>query len=572
MHYVRGGLQGNHTALCQSLTDFGSYSVELADIAGFPGEGFPLAAGAFQVNLFVVVVKDAGDFAPVAPNEKLFLAPETHQRGGNRGLHAVFKGKGYILSKINAALYFSLADDGSRISKNAIEVGNGVYRDIQKSTTAHGRIGDAGGIADGVHMEGEACILGRADFTGLDPLLCPIGCITKKITSEVTRGIASGLSYAEIARNLQNASKAPLARANTIARTEGHRIQEAASFDAGKVAKSKGADIVKQWDSTLDGDTRETHRLLDGQIVELEEPFEVNGMSAMYPGDFGDPAEDCNCRCKVLKRAKWALDEDELQRMRERASFFGLLADDSKEFGHEKEMNFSYFKKNYLKAAEKESKILSQNFQVFDEGEKLNQFFYYDDYESAHGLMAKRNSAYGKWRSSLSEDSKDAIYSYTADGYGDVNSFLRKKDGWESINAEMVKEQISMIDKAIESFDLKSPIKVQRGAKESSLDVLFQNNDILELKDLIGKKYSDDAFMSSTALYGNPVATTKPVVFDIDIPAGKGRGAYINEFGSQFQDAEYEFLIKRSATFTITDISEDVDLGKIYVKMVMDVE
>ena len=27
----------------------------------------------------------------------------------------------------------------------------------------------------------------------------------------------------------------------------------------------------------------------------------------MQPGGFGDPAEDCNCRCALLQRARWAL-------------------------------------------------------------------------------------------------------------------------------------------------------------------------------------------------------------------------------------------------------------------------
>lgn len=51
---------------------------------------------------------------------------------------------------------------------------------------------------------------------------------------------------------------------------------------------------------------RDTHRKLDGQIRELDEDFEVDGMRASAPGHFGDPAEDCNCRCAVLQREKWA--------------------------------------------------------------------------------------------------------------------------------------------------------------------------------------------------------------------------------------------------------------------------
>lgn len=165
--------------------------------------------------------------------------------------------------------------------------------------------------------------------------------LKKTISSEVTRGIATGLSYADMARNISNASNAPLSRAKTIARTEAHRIQQASSYDAQRKAKGKGADVVKQWDGTLDGKTRDTHRKLDGQIREVDEPFEMDGKSAMFPGDFGDPAEDCNCRCVSLTRARWALDEDELKTLQERAEFFGL----------DKTKNFEEFKSKYLEAA-----------------------------------------------------------------------------------------------------------------------------------------------------------------------------------------------------------------------------
>ena len=190
--------------------------------------------------------------------------------------------------------------------------------------------------------------------------------LKKSISSEITRGIASGMSHNEIARNITNAAKAPLSRAKTIVRTESHRIQQASKHDVQKAAKKKGADVVKQWDSTLDGETRPTHKRLDGQIREVGEPFEADGKEAMYPGDFGDPAEDCNCRCECLTRAKWALDEEELQTLENRAEFFGL----------DKTKNFEDFKKKYMKAAEKtvesssESGKISIGLQFFASKEK----------------------------------------------------------------------------------------------------------------------------------------------------------------------------------------------------------
>lgn len=68
--------------------------------------------------------------------------------------------------------------------------------------------------------------------------------------------------------------------------------------------------------------------------------------SVMYPGAFGDPAEDCNCRFTSNTRARWALDEDELQTLKDRAKYFEL----------DKTKDFDEFKKKYLKAVEKSNK------------------------------------------------------------------------------------------------------------------------------------------------------------------------------------------------------------------------
>ena len=165
--------------------------------------------------------------------------------------------------------------------------------------------------------------------------------LKQAIRQEITRGLASNMSYADIARNIANRSKAPLSRAKTIVRTEGHRIQQASANDAREAAKAEGCDVVKQWDGTLDGDTRPTHRRLDGQIRETDKPFEMDGKKAMYPGDFGKAEEDCNCRCVALTRAKWALDDDETKVQKERLAKFYEL---------NKAKDFETFEKNYLRA------------------------------------------------------------------------------------------------------------------------------------------------------------------------------------------------------------------------------
>lgn len=165
--------------------------------------------------------------------------------------------------------------------------------------------------------------------------------LKKTITQEISRGIATGMGYGDMGRNISNVSKAPLSRTKTIARTEGHRIQQTSTADAQAAAKDKGADVLKQWDAALDGRTRDSHRRVDGEIRELDEKFS-NGL--MFPGDpNGGAAEVVNCRCTSDTRARWALDEDELEELKQRAAYFGL----------DKTENFAEFKEKYLESAKK---------------------------------------------------------------------------------------------------------------------------------------------------------------------------------------------------------------------------
>lgn len=166
--------------------------------------------------------------------------------------------------------------------------------------------------------------------------------LKKVISAEISRGIASGLGYGEIARNIGNLSKAPLSRAKTIARTEAGRIQEQATIDAAAKSKAKGARIVKMWDAVRDGSTRSAHRQLHGQVREIEEPYEYGTKKAMHPHGFGDPALDINCRCTSVIMSKKLLDKTMLEELQENAKAWGLDTTDSIE----------EFKKRYMKAAE----------------------------------------------------------------------------------------------------------------------------------------------------------------------------------------------------------------------------
>jgi hypothetical protein len=199
--------------------------------------------------------------------------------------------------------------------------------------------------------------------------------LSQTVRSEISRGIVTAAPYSQIARNIENVAKPGIANAKRIVRTEGHRIQQAARYQAQQRAKAVGADVVKEWDSVLDGKTRPTHRKLHGQIREIDEPFEMDGKKAMYPGEFNDPAEDCNCRCDSHTRSRIALNlkEDETvwlgrtekmtdQQLQPIADKLHIPVSELRKYGNQiipvKAKNYEDFKRQYNKIWNYESSDL----------------------------------------------------------------------------------------------------------------------------------------------------------------------------------------------------------------------
>lgn len=140
--------------------------------------------------------------------------------------------------------------------------------------------------------------------------------LKSKIKSVVSRGISQSYSYEKISKLIYDEFNNPELNAIRIARTEGHRISQEATYNVQVEAKKNGADIVKEWDATLDSKTRPSHQFLDGQIVDIDKPFKnADGDEAMYPGGFGIASEDINCRCCVVQRAKWNLNNGKFTKM-----------------------------------------------------------------------------------------------------------------------------------------------------------------------------------------------------------------------------------------------------------------
>lgn len=238
-----------------------------------------------------------------------------------------------------------------------------------------------------------------------------VGYLKRSIRAELSRGIASGSTWNEMALRIAKGMNSPFRKAYNnairIARTEGHRIQNEAALNGQHGAKKKGADIVKQWDSTLDGRTRDEHRECDGQIREIDEPFDVGGEKMQAPGVGGSAKNVCNCRCCLLQRAKWALDDDELKTLQERAAFFGL----------DKTQSFNDFKQKYLKLPDNADTMNVKEYDVLAHTQKLKGAMSSSDYDEYTKILTEHSNTsfqklYAKYADQISGVSKGKIGYY----------------------------------------------------------------------------------------------------------------------------------------------------------------
>lgn len=135
--------------------------------------------------------------------------------------------------------------------------------------------------------------------------------VLKRIRIHIAQGIMSGEGYSKIAKALRDDIGMTKAQSLRVARTEAGRAMSQAGLDSAKVAKDNGMKMKKRWSATKDNRTRDTHRHLDGQSVDIDDNFKSSGCVGPAPHLFVGVAsakENINCRCKLL----YYIDEDDL--------------------------------------------------------------------------------------------------------------------------------------------------------------------------------------------------------------------------------------------------------------------
>lgn len=111
-------------------------------------------------------------------------------------------------------------------------------------------------------------------------------------------GIRDGESIDKIAARVESVMGDRIkSSSQLIARTE---VNRAVNFGTTQGWKQSGVVSQKKWLAALDSRTRATHVEAHGQVVDIDEDFDVGGCTGPAPGNLDCVREVANCRCSMV--------------------------------------------------------------------------------------------------------------------------------------------------------------------------------------------------------------------------------------------------------------------------------
>ncbi len=160
---------------------------------------------------------------------------------------------------------------------------------------------------------------------------------------------------------------------------------------------------------------------------------------------------------------------------------------------------------------------------------------------------------FGKeWTMAVTSAEGTALYDYADSGYEAVNQALwatggdpnQISDDLFTDNEVNVKDEIRDLDSALSKGILKQNITVFRGDQGD----IFNGMDADQINQSFkGRVFSNSGY-SSSSISPKGVMQNR-YLYRIQVPAGKGRGAFIRDYSPHV--TEHEYLIKRSARYKV---------------------
>ena len=378
----------------------------------------------------------------------------------------------------------------------------------------------------------------------------------QKISSNITQAVLQGKSIPDIAKGMQTVvgmNKAAATRNARTAMTGAQNAGRQASYDR---AKAMGIKVKKEWIATLDGRTRHSHGMADGQQVEIDGKFTVGRAKMRYPGDFknGSPEELYNCRCtmgtveppEILQGEDPRMTYQEWYNSKEKinAQKYKYTQAEQNEFA---ELQKKYKNKLAVMLFGTEEEILRYDYLLQKDKANAGTFDYYKRFQHQYISESRLN----KWRVEPSTAERDAISSYSRSGYLKMNENLR----FGKYVPNNVKKEIYDLQNYLDKCETQDVLYLSRGVTKTALDKMSGNDKWRESSNsLVGSVFTDKGFVSTTPYQGGGFGGD--VIMYIKAPKGT-KGAYIKNFAASSE--EKEFLLQSNTSFVVRNIVEETD-------------
>ena len=133
----------------------------------------------------------------------------------------------------------------------------------------------------------------------------------RRISAQIRLAAVGGISPRDVMRTITDilgivdkrrmVTKGISYRAERIFRTELNRVFSVGAYDKLTAVSAIIPDVQKQWLSTGDNRTRDSHLAAHGQVQDYDKPFNVGGEDLDYPLDPSGSAKNViNCRCRIV--------------------------------------------------------------------------------------------------------------------------------------------------------------------------------------------------------------------------------------------------------------------------------
>lgn len=425
--------------------------------------------------------------------------------------------------------------------------------------------------------------------------------LAKNVTSALNHAAVHGQGYAVAAKRIGELTEASYKQAFRIARTEGGRVQSTAKQRSYVEAKKKGVDLKKKWMSALDGVTRDTHRSLDGQVVEVDEEFESSsGAKAEGPRLFGVAEEDIHCRCTTVPEVEGI--SSDLRKDNETGEIIKYKDYDewyndrvANETGTTPESDvqnrLSFLKREMTKfenddwgnLTEEEVEALYDKYDTEYNilKEQVAEFDTGTEFEGASGDIDKffnDQKAYKSWKEKLSDEDLTLIEDYTRADYRSYNLIMREGDEaylnnnlYKGTPLEYRQNQIKrakLLGKTISNYEAESSFVTYR-----SVGGYFDTENWENMVPDVFSDVFDKGYMSTTldkTITNDFAGTNNTILYEIHVKKGDNIGAYVGEISSH--KVEKEFLIKPNTKFRVIGKSSEVNAnGGLIQKLELEV-